>query len=550
MFGLAKSLNECSDVSSLAIFLEEDPKSLLSYLYSDQIKYRIFYVKKKDGKNRTIAAPVKRLKALQKKVKTALEFYYAPKKCCHGFVKDRSIITNSQSHLRKEFVFNLDLENYFGSISFGRVKRLFESAPFNLNHPVASVLAHICCYELSLPQGAPTSPLIANMMLYKMDKNLLRLASKKACSYSRYADDLTFSFTNLKNNLPKDLVFFSDKDGRLEIGNELLKIISDNGFSINTKKTRIQHKTQRQSVTNITVNEKLNVSRVFIRATSAMLHALVKFGPVHAEREYFDKYHSGYISERHLRKVKQTPGLLFTQKVRGRLNFIRSVRGENCSVWRKLMYQYTLAIGAPDEKYAKSAWDVAAESTLILFNTAADEFAQGSSFLLDGIGLVTNQHVVDAVVNDSIADQLEIKWLPNQNKMFLEPKVLGVSLEDDLAIITSEFDFTSLPKLHSEVNPNYKVGSEVYCTGYPDYREGQTHTVLRAKITGELLWMEKKRISIDQPIIHGNSGGPVLNSDGKVIGIVANGNAQGAITKHKSMFIPIEALLKFHSSLT
>lgn len=551
MLGIPDKLHECLTVSDLYKFLGCDEQSTGDFLYGSSLKYRAFTIPKKGGGERNIVAPVKKLKQLQDKIKTELESYYKPKNCVHGFIPERNVVSNAQPHIGKEYVLNIDLDNFFNSINFGRVSKLFQSHPLNLTHPVASVLAHICCYNKALPQGAPTSPIISNMIAFKLDRQLKDLASKSKCTYTRYADDISFSFTKRKKHLSTSIAFFDKKDN-LILSNVLINIIESNWFKINEKKTRIQHRTQRQSVTNITVNEKINVNRKFIRQTSSMLNAIIKYGPIEAEREYFEKYHKGYIAKRQHIKIKKSPGKLFTQKVRGRINYINLVRGNSCDMWRKLMYKYTIAIGNPNEKYNKSLWDIISESTYIIYDISDENNSQGSGFLLENIGLITNQHVISGIKPDNIADKLMISWLPNQNKSFINLNLAWKNTEKDLAVITSPIMFNDVTPLTVETCPDYSVGTEVFTIGYPAYdaRGKNSHTTIRAKITGECTREGQPRIKIDKAIIHGHSGGVVLNVNGRVIGIVANGNAEGEIQMAPNAFIPISTLLEEHENQT
>ena len=356
-------LGHCFDLDSLSRLLNVDRGWLLKYLYSNKKLYSSFVVPKKNGTKRKIKSPRPPLKALQKIIKEELEKYYTPRASTHGFVRGRSIVSNAIPHLRKEYVFNIDLESFFETITFGRVKRMFESTPFKMPHAVASVVAHICCHNGSLPQGSPASPIISNIIMFKLDNQLLGLAKRFRFTYTRYADDLTFSFKQQLNSLPRGIITYSN-NGPI-IGKTLSKTIVDNGFQINHEKTRLQSKRSRQSVTNITVNNKLNVNRKFIRQTSSMLHSAIRFGFERAESEHFERYNRGYIPPRQIKKMKKEPGKLFRQKLRGRLNFIRSVRGENCSVWRSLMYRYTLAIGEPNDNYNLTPVEMVARSIFI-----------------------------------------------------------------------------------------------------------------------------------------------------------------------------------------
>ena len=130
----------------------------------------------------------------------------------HGFKRKRSIITNARQHRRRRWVFNLDLEDFFPSINFGRVRGfLLKNRDFELHAAVATVIAQIACYENSLPQGSPCSPVISNLIGHLLDMRLVRLASESGCTYSRYADDLTFS-TN-KKDFPEDIAVPSGTEG-------------------------------------------------------------------------------------------------------------------------------------------------------------------------------------------------------------------------------------------------------------------------------------------------------------------------------------------------
>ncbi|WP_141698715.1 S1 family peptidase [Vibrio harveyi] len=212
------------------------------------------------------------------------------------------------------------------------------------------------------------------------------------------------------------------------------------------------------------------------------------------------------------------------------------------------MYRYTVAIGNPNEIYNRSWWEVAAESTYILYDVSDEGNGQGSGFLLDGIGLVTNEHVITGVEQNNIVDTLSIDWLPNTRKNFIGLNVAWKNAEKDLAVITSDFAFNDAVPLTLETNPNYSVGTEIFAIGYPAYetRGANQATILQAKITGEVVREGQDRVVIDQPIIHGHSGGVVLNTDGRVIGVVANGNAEGEVRAAPSAFIPISVLLEEH----
>ncbi|GIO28271.1 hypothetical protein J43TS3_28820 [Ornithinibacillus bavariensis] len=190
----------------------------------------------------------------------------------HGFIVGRSIKTNASKHVQRNYILNFDLENYFENINFGRVRSMF-TYYFGFNNTVSSTLANTCChYEGFLPQGASTSPIISNIISYKMDRELSKLAAKNNCIYTRYADDITLSTKS--EFLQKRIALI--KDNSVSLSKEINNIIKKNGFLINDSKTRLSSKYERQIVTGITVNKKLNVNRRYIRRVRSILHCIEK----------------------------------------------------------------------------------------------------------------------------------------------------------------------------------------------------------------------------------------------------------------------------------
>ena len=236
---------------------------------------------------------------------------------------------NAELHKAKRFVLNVDLEEFFPSINFGRVRGLFMAQPYNLAPGPATVLAQIICHNNQLPQGAPTSPILSNMICTKLDGDLLKLAVSLRCTYTRYADDITFSTT--RPTFPSQLARHSGGWVRdaISLGQPLLEIVRDNGFSINPVKSRLQFRDCHQEVTGLTVNSRPNVNRKFIRQLRAMIHSwetqgLVKAGEIHA------------TGGRHARLGDERMVQSFPRIVRGKLEFLKMVRGEDDLVYRNL----------------------------------------------------------------------------------------------------------------------------------------------------------------------------------------------------------------------
>lgn len=255
-------------------------KNITFLLYKKKIMncYSSFEIKKKSGGIRTINAPNTDLMIIQKRIAKVLldrqnevwESTHFSNTISHAFEKKKNIISNAFVHRNKRFVLNLDLEHFFDSFHFGRVRGFFEkNKDFKVPQEVATIIAQLTCYNGSLPQGAPSSPIITNLICRILDMRILKLSKKFKLDYTRYADDLTFS-----TNDRKFLSCYDEFVGSLT--NEIIRA----GFVVNEKKTRLQFKQSRQEVTGLIVNKKINVKKEYFKKTRAMAHSQYT-------REYF-----------------------------------------------------------------------------------------------------------------------------------------------------------------------------------------------------------------------------------------------------------------------
>jgi RNA-directed DNA polymerase len=248
--------------------------------------YTTFEIPKRGGGKRQICAPADQLKLLQRRLAKILEqcahsireANNRNDSIAHGFKKGRSIITNARIHRNRRFVFNVDLQDFFGQIHFGRVRGFFiKDTDFSLKPDVATVLAQIACFENRLPQGSPCSPIISNLVAHVLDIHLVRLAAKYGCSYTRYADDLTFS-TN-KKEFPSQIARKDAAKSHAWVpGKRLVEAISKSGFAINPTKVHMQYRDSRQEVTGLVVNKKVNVRSEYRHTVRAMVHHLFRDG--------------------------------------------------------------------------------------------------------------------------------------------------------------------------------------------------------------------------------------------------------------------------------
>lgn len=295
------------------------------YVLPPEKRYSTFQIPKKNGGDREICAPTPALKYLQRQLADILTGYQEFRPCVHGYVKSRSIKSNAMVHRGKRIVINIDLKDFFKTINFGRVRGLFLKAPFNFNDIVATTIAQICCHDGVLPQGSPASPIISNYVCRKLDSELLMYARKHKMNYSRYADDITFS-TNMKFLSPE---FGEIKDNQFLMSESLKAIIESNGFVINESKTRYALRNNRQDVTGLIVNDKVNVPRKYVKRIRAMLHAWEKYGIENATKEHLERFNYKH-------KHPDYPEIAFKNELVGMINYVCYIKGKNNSVYHTL----------------------------------------------------------------------------------------------------------------------------------------------------------------------------------------------------------------------
>lgn len=268
--------------------IKESSLTYILYALKEPEKYKKFSIPKKSGGEREICAPDPRLKNLQRKVANILSEVFdcscdgnesegMVNSSSHGYRSGKSIYTNASAHKKKRFVFNVDIENFFGSISFPRVYGFFlKNNQFKLCSKVAATLAHIICTKEGLPQGSPCSPVVSNLIGGALDFRLSKLAERHGCTYTRYVDDLSFS-TN-KKQFPVGIAFLDEENGVWMPGKDLLSVIRRSGFSLNDKKTRMSYKSSRQMVTGLVVNRKVGVPVEYRKRVRACVNRLIREG--------------------------------------------------------------------------------------------------------------------------------------------------------------------------------------------------------------------------------------------------------------------------------
>lgn len=303
-------------------------------------RYRTFSIPKKSGGQREISAPMPKLQALLWPVKEILDSLYEPAPCVMGFTACRSVVDNAKAHLGQNYVLNLDLKDFFPSIHQARVWKRLQLPPFNFTQEVANVVAGLCAIRVVegnqkkyvLPQGAPTSPILTNIICEQLDRKLTAIATKHNLRYSRYADDMTFSsmhsVLSTKGNVFADIV----------------KTIEEQGFKINPSKTRLQKRGDRQEVTGLVISNKVNTTRQYIRELDLLLYVWEKFG--------YEKALARLIADRKRTPGKSKRNISLESVVGGKLNYLRMVKGEKDKVYIRYstLYNALMSKQRPQEE--------------------------------------------------------------------------------------------------------------------------------------------------------------------------------------------------------
>lgn len=221
--------------------------------------YKIYKMPKKSGGKRTICQPSKKLKGLQSWVLINILNKIQVSPSCKGFRKGSSTLDNALPHIGANTILNLDLKDFFPTVTAKQVYNIFKTIGYN--KLIATVFTNICTYQQRLPQGSPCSPMLANLATWTMDLRIQGYVGKRGISYTRYADDLSFSGLN-----PSKVV---------KIIPMIKTIIDDENFIVNHKKTRISSSARAKTVTGLVVNEDgVGIGKQKYKILRAKIHRL------------------------------------------------------------------------------------------------------------------------------------------------------------------------------------------------------------------------------------------------------------------------------------
>ncbi len=419
---------------------------------------------------------------------------------------------------------NVDLNDFFTSIHLGRISNALQKPPYSLAEKAAIVIAQICCDENGiLPQGAPSSPILSNVICRELDEQLQQVARRHGCRYTRYADDITISTS--RPTLPIELFSIEPLTGKAIVGPAPSHVITSAGFSLNSYKVRIAWSERKQEVTGLTINERTNLGRWFVRELDSLIYIWQKYGPMAAAARY---------ARRH-----RIPATLANPKrvlnfLRGKCSFLKMVKGEHDPVCRRLQWDLAdlpdSAVPPPVSVSCLPAmplyglrgrfhgWQTVVnqykESVKFLEVRAGPDLHNGSAFIVGSDTAISAGHNIAAgPVRLYDGDQI------------LYPSrvwYIDVRGSRDIALLMfNGHPFRKLPPFHFQYRLP-EIGEDVAAIGYPQVGYRHPDTVLHIGAV-EALPKSLARTRFIQTSFQsggGLSGGPLVDRRGAVLGLM------------------------------
>ncbi len=461
--------------------------------------YKDFPLFSKSGKSRIISAPDRRLKMLQRTIAPLLDQIYSPRNPVHGFVPDRSVRTNATSHLKSKFVVNLDVERFFPSISENRVAGLLKAV--GIDESVAVVVARLCTNQGVLPQGAPTSPVLSNMVCFKLDKELQAIAKAAHCIYTRYADDITFSSYQPPGGLfaegvPPTGNFVPDL-----LSPRLIGAFTNNGFKLNPSKSHYGDKHSRRIVTGLKINSGLNVDRRFVRNIRSTLYSIETLGADTAQKKF---------------EVEYGGKCRLSQHLKGEISWLGSVKGQSDPIFRAIAARFKSSFPTQPIKVSPTRAQIRSRAVWVIEHFEG-KFAQGSAFFLKDVGLVTAAHCIE----EALGQEIDV-YHPSKPSNVFKARVRQHHTVRDLAILDHEIPAHEFFELEM-VTRAPSLGDALTAVGYPGYGPGDSLNVRSGHISSFAVKSAVPLVEVTQKLTQGMSGGPVLDEDDKVAGVIHKG---------------------------
>lgn len=508
----------------LAAFLDVPLSTLTMFAYKrEKDFYRHFTISKRSGGSRTIDAPTGSLLNIQRKLSDSLYEVYKAPDCAHGFVPKKSIATNAVSHVGHPVLLNLDLKDFFPSITAARIHGLFSHESFGFSPSLVNLLTNLVCYNGRLPQGSPTSPVLSNMICMNLDAKLTDFCYHHKLYYTRYADDIVISSTS------KRAMQAAYSDSERKVSKRIEALINKAGFQINNKKTHIAYRSDRHTVNGIVVNRKCNYPREEYRSLRVLFHNWETKGWEIAARQYADYLISKKLPSISFLDESESPiQAVFVSHVRGRLDFYSMIDSKNkipSTSLTKLWDRYRRLTG---EKVPRAFAEDMVMKTSVEYSTVdddglpADVIESGSGFVSKNGVFITCRHCLIETYKhlQSNSDTLVNLKRGNEPICSIDINDFDYDYSADLAILRAPELLGNYPGFRLDFDYLPQPGEHVKAFGFAD--GGGEVRIDDAIVTGYRL--DKTYVDVDRPFIAGMSGGPVINNRGNVIGYIVEGS--------------------------
>lgn len=302
--------------------------SFLADTNNVQRRCKTFRLRKKHGGYREITAPKGALRGILNALNILLQTYDEPTPWAYGFVCGRSVVDNARPHVGKRYILNLDLKDFFPTITRQQVAECLTAEPFGFSSLAAKLVSGLATVrtknnEEVLAQGFATSPTLSNFICREMDKEIASIATAQGITFTRYADDLTFS---------------ADTDilrPQGELVQQVKAIVERYGFRLNEEKTHLQRRGRRQEVTGLMVTEKVNVSRRYVREIRSLLYIWERYGYEDACQAAWKSYR-----QQHGKTKEYLYFVPLNAVLRGKLNYMKMVRGADDPLYQRFVSRY------------------------------------------------------------------------------------------------------------------------------------------------------------------------------------------------------------------
>jgi RNA-directed DNA polymerase len=505
LFGAAPTVAippELADETALLTYLMLAPAELKKIWWYRRGMYHQFEISKKKGKTRLISAPDDRLKHIQRKITVALGQLYRVRAPVHGFVAKRSVKTNALAHLEQRYVLNLDIKDFFPSITERRIYGMLWS--IGIDARVAEIIARLCCdARHALPQGAPSSPILSNMICFRLDKHLMRFAKGARCIYTRYADDITFSSYQPLGGLFAESAPPAGRCSPEHLSPALKTIFTSEGFEIHPEKMHYADRRSRRMVTGLKINEFVNVDRRFVRNIRAALHSVKAKGKEAAQETYRAKYggRSGLVAH-----------------LQGKISWLRHIRGQSDPVFRSIAIEFNALF--PEKALVVEPTRAETRDRAVWVIEHGDlEGVQGTTFFLRDVGLVTTAHCVTGAKT-----AIEV-FHPSKQAQRYRVTVAHLESHRDLAVLEHSIPENAYYQFEASVRV-VATGEEVTAIGFPRFGPADRQNVRSGRITSATRRFGTHLIDVDMKLAQGMSGGPLLDHQDQVIGIIHKGGPE------------------------